>query len=238
MEIKNLKKYLAEIGIGETSNISLYEEAFTHRSYLNEKKGENVGNHNERLEFLGDAVLELIVSEHLFKTYANRPEGELTSFRAATVRTETLARIARDLKYGEYLRMSIGEENTGGREKDYLLANTFEAVLGALYLDKGFETCREFVHQVLIPIINEIVENRLDIDPKTKFQELAQEQYKVTPIYKVVAEEGPDHNKIFTMAVLVNDKEMGRGSGSSKQKAEEQAASEALQQIAINNDKA
>lgn len=226
-----LSDFLKSIGITKINNITLFEEAFTHRSYVNEVKKTEPKNHNERLEFLGDAVLELIISEHLFRTYGDRPEGELTSFRAATVRTETLARVAKQLGYGNYLSMSVGEENTGGREKDYLLANTFESVLGAIYLDQGFEVCVEFIGKTLIPIISEIVEKRLDIDPKTKFQEIAQEIYKVTPTYKVVSEEGPDHNKTFTMAVYINDTEMGNGVGASKQKAEEQAASSALDKL-------
>lgn len=227
----NLNDFLLQLGIKSPNEIKLYEEAFTHRSYINESKRKVGLSHNERLEFLGDAVLELIISEHLFKTYHDRPEGELTSFRAATVRTETLAKVSRKLGFGEYLQMSVGEENTGGRDKDYLLANTFEAVLGALYLDQGMAVCEEFVSTHLIPIISEIVKNRLDIDPKTKFQELAQERFKVTPTYKVIDERGPDHSKEFTMAVYINDKEMGKGVGLSKQKAEEQAANKALEEL-------
>ncbi|MBI2356499.1 ribonuclease III [Candidatus Dojkabacteria bacterium] len=230
-----LKEYLNTIGITDIKNMDIFVEAFTHRSFINEVKKKQGINHNERLEFLGDAVLELIISEHLFSTYSNRPEGELTSFRAATVRTETLAKVARKLGYGNYLRMSQGEANTGGRDKDYLLANTFEAVLGALYLDQGIKKCEDFINAKLTPMISHIVEHRSDIDPKTKFQELSQEIYKVTPEYKILREEGPDHNKIFTMAVLINGQEMGRGDGASKQKAEEQAALMALEKIGENN---
>ncbi|KKR06208.1 MAG: Ribonuclease 3 [candidate division WS6 bacterium GW2011_GWF2_39_15] len=233
--MEDLKAYLEKLGIRGVKNISYFEEAFTHRSYVNEAKRKQGINHNERLEFLGDAVLELIISQYLFQTFPDRPEGELTSFRAATVKTETLASVARTLGYGQYLRMSNGEEATGGRDKDYLLANTFEAVLGALYLDQGIEACESYVREKLIILIPSIVENRLDIDPKTKFQELAQELFKVTPIYEVIKEEGPDHNKIFTMAVIINGKELGRGEGASKQKAEEQAATAALLSVAADN---
>lgn len=223
--------FLKNIGVTDIKNIKLFEEAFTHRSYINESKKKSGLSHNERLEFLGDAVLELVISQHLFETYSNRPEGELTSFRAATVRTETLANVARELGCGKVLKMSNGEEGTGGRDKDYLLANTFEALLGALYIDQGFESCRQFITKTLISLIPNIVENRLDIDPKTKFQEIAQEKYKVTPTYSVVSENGPDHSKTFTMAVYINDKLMGEGQGASKQKAEEQAALKALEKL-------
>jgi len=226
----NLSEYLENLGI-HINNIKLFEEAFTHRSYLNEKRSDKNLSHNERLEFLGDAVLELIISEYLFKTFPNRPEGELTSFRAATVKTETLAEVARTIGYGNYLRMSNGEEATGGRDKDYLLANTFEAVLGALYLDKGYEESKIYISKILIPKIEEIVENRLDIDAKTKFQELAQELFKVTPTYKVEDESGPDHNKTFTMGVYIDLKKYGEGTGTSKQRAEDDAARKALRKI-------
>lgn len=205
-------------------------EALTHRSFVNENRVEKV-DHNERCEFLGDAVLELIISEYLFRTYNDRPEGELTSFRAATVRTESLAEVARELRFGEFLRMSKGEEATGGRDKDYLLANSFEAVLGAIYLDQGFAACQSFLERVIIPKIDNIVKYRLDIDSKTRFQEVAQSVYKQTPTYQLIKEEGPDHEKIFTMGAFIGDKNMGEGMGNSKQKAEEQAAFQALKKV-------
>ena len=196
--------------------------ALTHRSFLNENR--EVPEHNERLEFLGDAVLELIVSDFLFRKYTDRAEGDLTSFRAALVRTDSLAQIAKELGLGEHMRLSRGEEDSGGREKDYLLANTFEAVLGAIYLDSGYENCVQFVHRVLLPKIGDIVKHRLDIDNKTKIQELAQSMYKSTPTYEVTDEQGPDHDKIFTVVVKIDNKIVGEGKGSSKQRAEEQAA--------------
>lgn len=227
--MNELKEFIKTLGVNY-KDISYYQEAFTHRSFLNEKRDNSV-RHNERLEFLGDAVLELIITQHLFSSYPDRPEGELTSFRAAIVRTDSLAKHARNLGYGKYLMMSKGEEATGGKDKDYLLANTYEAVLGAIYLDLGYKEAQSFVKLDLIPDIEDIVNNRLDIDSKTKFQEIAQALYKVTPIYQVISEEGPDHDKIFTMAVMINEKELGRGKGPSKQKAEEEAASMALKVV-------
>ncbi len=216
-----INKLEQNIGI-EFSNKLLLETSVTHRSYLNEHR--DVPEHNERLEFLGDAVLELIVSDYLYRKFADRAEGELTSFRSALVRTDSLAESAKKLKIGEYLRLSRGEEESGGREKDYLLANAFEAILGAIYLDKGYEEAKNFIYRTLIPKLGEIVEYRLDIDNKTRIQELAQSEYKTTPTYEVINEEGPDHDKTFTVVVKIDDKIIGEGTGSSKQKAEERAA--------------
>jgi len=212
------------------NNIELLVEALTHRSFVNENR-DHPTTHNERVEFLGDAVLELIISDYLYRTYPNKPEGELTSFRAATVRTESLADASRELEVGAYLRMSKGEEATGGRDKNYLLANAFEAILGSIYLDQGMDKSSEFVHINLVPKIAHIVKFRLDIDSKTKFQEIAQSIYKETPTYDILSEKGPDHEKTFTMAVMINGKCFGEGQGGSKQKAEEKAASEALKKI-------
>ncbi len=223
-----INKLEQNIGI-EFSNKLLLETSVTHRSYLNEHR--DVPEHNERLEFLGDAVLELIVSDYLYRKFADRAEGELTSFRSALVRTDSLAESAKKLKIGEYLRLSRGEEESGGREKDYLLANAFEAILGAIYLDKGYEKARDFVYRTLIPKLAEIVEYRLDIDNKTKIQELAQSEYKTTPTYEVIDEQGPDHDKTFTVVVKIDDKIVGKGTGSSKQKAEERAAEVGIEYI-------
>jgi ribonuclease-3 len=228
MNMKNLDKIEEKIGV-EFENKSLLMTAFTHRSFLNENPSANV--HNERLEYLGDAVLEFLVSKFLYKNYKERDEGDLTSFRAAIVRTEALAQTAAELNYGNFLRMSKGEERTGGREKDYLLANTFEAVLGAIYLDQGLEITEDFLERVHFPKISKIVENRSDIDPKTKFQEIAQEKFKITPEYELVSETGPDHSKTFVMAVYLGSKKYGQGEGPSKQKAEEAAAERALQKV-------
>lgn len=213
----------------EFLNKSLLETALTHRSYLNEHR--DIQEHNERLEFLGDAVLELISSDYLYKKYLNRAEGDLTSFRSALVKTDSLAQTAKELEIGKYIHLSKGEEDSGGREKEYLLANAFEAVLGAMYLDRGYDVCRDFLIRVLIPKIDTIVKYRLDIDDKTKIQEFAQERYKTTPTYEVIKEQGPDHNKIFTVIVKLDNKVIGRGQGASKQKAEENAAKEGIKYI-------
>lgn len=213
----------------EFDDKTLLMRAFTHRSFLNEHPSAN--KHNERLEYLGDAILEFLVSKYLYNNYSDRDEGDLTSFRAAIVRTEALAQTAAELDYGKYLRMSKGEDETGGREKDYLLANTFEAVLGAIYLDQGIENAEKFLENFHFPKIENIVKNRLDIDPKTKFQEVAQEKFKITPEYKLISETGPDHSKTFIMAVYLGSKKYGEGEGPSKQKAEEAAADQALADI-------
>jgi ribonuclease-3 len=222
------KELAKKLGI-QFNEDSLLERALTHRSYLNENR--TVENSNERLEFLGDAVLELIVSEYLYSRYPNREEGDLTSFRSAIVRTESLAEASRELDYGKYLRMAKGEEESGGREKDYILANTFEAVLGAIYIDQGFNTCKELINRVLISKIDNIVKNRLDIDNKTKIQELAQAKFQLTPTYQVVEEHGPDHDKTFVVIVKIGEKTIGRGKGGSKQKAEEAAAEKGVEYI-------
>jgi len=211
------------------NDIELLQRALTHRSYLNENR--SVDKSNERLEFLGDAVLELIISDFLYRKYPNRPEGDLTSFRSAIVRTESLAEASRELDYGKYLKMAKGEEESGGRDKDYILANTFEAVLGAIYIDQGYDTCQKLVSKVLISKIDNIVKHRLDIDSKTKIQEVAQSKFGKTPTYEVLKEHGPDHNKKFVVGVKIGSKIIGKGRGSSKQKAEEAAATKGLKYI-------
>jgi ribonuclease-3 len=222
------KELAKELNI-QFNDFSLLKRALTHRSYLNENRG--VEKSNERLEFLGDAVLELIISDYLYKKYPNRPEGDLTSFRSAIVRTESLAEASRELNYGKYLRMAKGEEESGGRDKDYILANTFESVLGAIYIDQGYEVCKDLVERILISKIDYIVEHRLDIDSKTKIQERAQAEYKETPTYEVIEEHGPDHDKEFVVVVKIGDRVLGQGKGASKQKAEEAAAENGLKYI-------
>ncbi len=217
-----------EKNIGITfNNKTLLDVALTHRSYLNEHRELSLQN-NERLEFLGDAVLELIISSHLFRTYPEKPEGDLTNIRAAVVRTESLAEESRKLGLGEFLQMSKGEAESGGKDKDYLLANTFEAVLGAIYEDQGFKVCEEYINRTLLLKIDNIVNNNLFIDPKTQAQEIIQAQFKVTPVYEVIKEEGPDHDKKFTVGLHINGKQISTGMGSSKQKAEEDAAQNAV----------
>ena len=194
---------------------------------MNEHKDENLNN-NERLEFLGDAVLELIISDHLFHTYNKYPEGDLTSFRSAIVRTESLAQASRELGIGNFLMMSKGEKESGGADKDYLLANTYESVLGAIYMDQGYDISKDFVFKTLVPRIEDIVKNRSDIDSKTKIQEMIQAKFKVTPTYEVIKEEGPDHDKKFVVGVKIDKEVIGKGEGTSKQKAEEDAASKGI----------
>ncbi|HLD51182.1 ribonuclease III [candidate division WWE3 bacterium RIFOXYC1_FULL_40_10] len=211
-------------------NTELFTTAFTHRSYLNEHPSyENTSN--ERLEFLGDAVLQLLSSEYLFNNYPNRDEGDLTNYRSSIVCTSSLGAEAKRLGYGGLLLMSNGEEATGGRDREYILANTFEAVLGALFIEKGIEDCRNFVTKELFYKIAEIIDNQDYKDSKSSFQEIAQEKFSVTPAYKVLDSWGPDHEKQFRVGVYLNDKEWGIGEGKSKQKAEQAAATAALEKI-------
>lgn len=205
----------------------LLRVALTHRSFLNEQHDPKLHN-NERLEFLGDAVLELITTEYLFKTYPERSEGDLTSFRSAVVKTSSLSETSLSLQVGDFIRMSKGEEVTGGRTRPYILANTFESLLGAIYLDQGYSAAKSFVTRKLLPKIPDIIENRLDIDPKSKLQEIAQEILNFTPIYELVSANGPDHSKNFVMSVKIRNKVFGEGEGKSKQEAEQNAAQAAL----------
>jgi len=210
----------------------LLENAFVHRSYLNEKTDFDLPS-NERLEFLGDAVLQLVVSEHLFKEFPGEPEGNLTNYRASIVNAKTLSDVSASLGLGQYLLLSRGEEASGGRSRPYLLANTFEALLGVIYLDQGLTVARQFVHQHLIPELQPIIEQDLYKDYKSKLQEMAQEKFSQTPSYKVISEIGPDHAKLFTVGVFLGDREAGRGTGSSKQVAEQEAAKQALDQSTL-----
>lgn len=227
MEIYN--EIAKKIGV-EFKDKRLLKAAFTHRSYLNENRGKGLKN-NERLEFLGDAVLELIISSFLFTNYPDKTEGDLTSIRAAIVRTESLAEESRKLDIGQYLRMSKGEEDSGGKKKEYLLANLYEATLGAIYLEHGYKTCEDFVTRTLLKKVDKIVSQKLFIDPKTKIQELMQSKFKITPTYEIIGEDGPDHDKVFTVALLKGDKKLAIGHGHSKQKAEEDAAKNAIEKI-------
>ncbi|MCL4390545.1 MAG: ribonuclease III [Patescibacteria group bacterium] len=201
----------------------LLDQALTHRSFLNEDSKTTVSN--ERLEFLGDSVLSLIVSTELFARFPNYPEGKLTSLRSALVRTKTLAKLAKALNYGDALKMSRGEEKTGGRENESLLADTFEAVLGAIYLDQGLEAARKFLQTHLFPLID----GQTIFDYKSKLQEVTQQQKKVSPIYRVLSETGPDHDKVFVVGVYLSSKLLAQGSGKSKQEAQQEAAHLALE---------
>lgn len=224
MEITELEKQLGY----DFKDKNLLKTAFTHRSYLNEHNSEKLQN-NERLEFLGDAVLSFVVSRHLYEEYPDHPEGDLTNFRAAIVQATTLANVSRKLGLGNFLLLSRGEEASGGRDRQYLLANTFESLLGAIYLDQGVEAASKFVHAHIIPLLADIIERKLFKDSKSQLQELTQEVYGVTPFYEVVKETGPDHSKTFEVAVFVKDKKFAQGSGNSKQTAEQEAARTALE---------
>jgi ribonuclease-3 len=207
---------------------ALLRQAFTHRSYLNENRTANI-DHNERLEFLGDAVLELIVTDYLYHKYPKKPEGELTSYRSSLVNSTTLADVALKLGMNDYLLLSHGESKDTGRARTYILANTFEAVLGALYLDQGYDAPKEFIEKHIFPLIDEIVEKGAWIDAKSRFQEMAQENEGVTPSYKTVKETGPDHDKHFTVGVYLGSALVTTGDGRSKQDAEQAAARKGLE---------
>lgn len=206
----------------------LLAEALTHRSYINEHREYKLP-HNERLEFLGDAVLELVITDYLFHTYPDRAEGELTAFRAALVNTTTLSSAADGLGVNDFLLLSKGEAKDTGRARQYILANAFEAIIGALYLDRGYEAARDFIEQHLFHLADDIVEKRLWQDAKSRFQEIAQEKTSVTPSYNTIEEAGPDHDKFFTIGVYLNDKLIAKGTGKSKQEAEQEAARAALE---------
>lgn len=210
-------------------NQKLFEQAFTHRSFLNEAK-EKIES-NERLEFLGDSILSFIVSQYLYKTYPEYHEGNLTNIRSLLVNTKTLAQVAKSLDFGQYLKLSKGEEEARGRENQSLLADCFEAYIGALFLDQGIEPVEQFLFTTLIPRIDEVVSKKQFKDPKSLFQEHMQAQNHTSPVYKVIAEEGPSHAKEFTVAVYVKDRQLGEGKGRSKQEAEEHAAKQALEKI-------
>lgn len=205
----------------------LLERAFTHRSYLNEHR--NIKKkHNERLEFLGDAVLELAVTEYLFDKYPQEPEGVLTALRAALVNTQTISDAARTLEFNKYLLLSRGEAKDTGRARQYILANTFESFIGALYLDQGYDAARTFIEAHIFPLSEKVLEEGLWRDAKSWFQEQAQEHVSITPRYETIKEKGPDHDKTFEIAVYLEDEEVARGHGQSKQEAEQHAAREAL----------
>lgn len=216
---------ISQIGLTE-NNQELLDQVFIHRSYVNEHKSENLSS-NERLEFLGDAVLELITTEYLYRNF-DKSEGELTNWRSALVKGPTLAEVAQELELGKYLKLSRGEEKSGGREKDYLLANTVEALIGYIYLQGGYAKAQLFIHRFILVRLQNILEKNLHIDSKSYFQETAQEVLGVTPTYDVLGEEGPDHKKTFTMGVYLEGDLVATGKGSSKQIAEQDAARNAL----------
>ncbi|NCS98576.1 ribonuclease III [Candidatus Parcubacteria bacterium] len=207
-------------------------QAFTHRSFLNENKDKEL-KHNERLEFLGDAVLELVTTDYLFRTFPDRHEGDLTSFRAALVNTQSISDAATNLGFNDYLRLSKGESKDVGRARSYILANTFESVIGAIYIDQGYDAAAKFIAETLLPSIDQIIKEGTWIDAKSKLQEVVQEKHSLTPSYETIKEEGPDHDKNFTVAVYFGDKEIDTGSGKSKQEAEQDVARKILKREGI-----
>jgi ribonuclease-3 len=213
----------------EFDDKDLLKQAFTHRSFLNEHKSLK-GKHNERLEFLGDAVLELAITDFLFIKYPQKNEGDMTSIRSALVNATTCAEVAKKLNVNDYLLLSKGEAKDTGRAREYILANALEAIIGAIYLDAGYEKARDFILQNIAPMTEKIVEEELWVDAKSKFQEKSQDEVSTTPSYKTLKEEGPDHDKKFTVGVFLGDKLIAEGQGDSKQDAEQSAARHALKE--------
>ncbi len=211
----------------EFRDYSLLSRALTHRSYVNENPGTLLED-NERLEYLGDSVIDFVVAGYLYHRFPEMDEGELTTLRAALVRAETLAQFARQIDLGRFLRLGYGEEESGGRERTPLLCATFEAVTGAIYLDQGLVTAQPFIEQFVGPMLEQIQAGALHKDAKSEFQVWAQARFNMTPHYQVVGSEGPDHDKTFTVRVLVGDEAWGEGQGRSKQTAAQAAAAEAL----------
>lgn len=211
-------------------NPKLLKQAFLHRSYLNEVKTDMLSN--ERLEFLGDSILSLVISHYLYDLRATDTEGELTNLRAHIVKTPSLAKAAEKLNLGKYLSLSKGEESSGGRNNPQLLANTYEALLGSLFLDQGLEAAKELIYKTLLPLFENELKMGPPKDAKSSLQEQVQQRFKESPHYKILETKGPDHAKYFIVAVYIAKKEAGRGEGNSKQIAEEQAAKQALQSLA------
>ncbi|MBX4209233.1 ribonuclease III [Candidatus Parcubacteria bacterium] len=207
---------------------SLLRQAFTHRSYINENKNTKF-EHNERLEFLGDAVLELVVTDFLYHKYPGKPEGELTTYRSALVNAITLAEVASNFAMNDFLLLSKGESKDMGRARQYILANTFEAVIGAIYLDQGYDVAKGFIERSIFVFADQMIARGNLVDAKSLFQEKAQEKTGVTPSYKLVREAGPDHDKSFTVGVLIGKDQVATGEGKSKQEAEQNAALRALE---------
>ena len=228
MDKENITKLEDKIGI-KFNDKNLLLEALTHRSYLNERSNEGL-RHNERMEFLGDAVLELVVTEYLYNNFKD-PEGLLTAWRAALVNTVELANVSQKFDLNSHILLSKGEAKDVGRARQTILANAFEALIGVIHIDKGYEAARSFIDRFLIPELEDILAKKLYKDPKSLLQEKAQELVDITPSYKVSEEWGPDHAKIFRIAVLFGDKMVGEGVGPSKQDAQRSAAEDALHKM-------
>lgn len=225
--MKDFSKFEEKIDI-TFKDKELLTKAFTHRSYINEQVGSGM-KHNERLEFLGDAVLELVVTTYLFEKYPENPEGDLTAFRSSLVNTITISDAAEKLGANDFLLLSKGEAKDTGKARQYILANTFEAIVGAIYLDQGYETAQKFIAGALFYRLDDIIKKGLWKDAKSWVQEKAQEAEGVTPSYEVIAQEGPDHDKTFTVGIFMNGDQVATGTGQSKQEAEQNAARAALE---------
>ncbi len=225
--MKDFSPFEQTIGI-VFSNKEVLQQAFTHRSYINENPRSGL-SHNERLEFLGDAVLELVVTDHLFKTYPEHAEGDLTAYRSALVNAVVAAEVAQELNMNEYLLLSKGESKDTGRARQTILANAYESFIGALYLDQGYAVCDTFIKKTLIPKLSDIISKKSWRDPKSHIQEEAQERIGVTPSYEVIGQLGPDHDKFFTVGIFFGDKKIAEGKGRSKQEAQQAAAQAALE---------
>jgi|SRR5581483_5713615 len=223
----NFSRFEEKAGISWKDK-ALLRQAFTHRSYINENKNSRL-EHNERLEFLGDAVLELVVTDFLYNKYPTKHEGELTTYRSALVNAITLAEVASNLGMNDYLLLSKGEAKDTGRARQYILANTFEAVVGAIYLDQGYDVAKKFIEKNIFVFADQMITRGNLVDAKSLFQERAQEKVGVTPSYKLVRESGPDHDKSFTVGVLIGKEQVATGEGKSKQEAEQNAALRALE---------
>jgi len=224
--VKDLASLEKKLGI-TFANKNLLTQALVHRSFLNENRSFPIG-HNERLEFLGDAVLELVVTEYLYNQYDN-PEGELTNWRASLVNSQMLAKLTTELNIEDLLYLSRGEQKDAhSKARQKILANVFESIVGAIYMEHGYDAAKRFISDHLLVKLDHILENKLYLDPKTYFQELAQDKLGITPTYKLIKEEGPDHDKNFTVAVYLGGEQVATGIGTSKQEAQVKAAQMAL----------
>lgn len=225
--MNNLNEFEKIIGF-TFKDKALLKQAFTHRSYLNENRSLTL-SHNERLEFLGDAVLELSVTRYLYDQFPTKPEGDLTALRSALVNAITLSEVATNIQVNDFLLLSKGEAKDTGRARQYILANTFEAIIGAIYMDQGFEMANEFISKFVLTLTDEIIRNGTWIDAKSSFQEKAQERAGITPSYKKLKDTGPDHDKHFTVGVYLDEVLIAEGTGKSKQDAEQEAARKGLE---------
>jgi len=225
----DFEAFAKQLGVS-FNDLNLLIEALTHRSYLNEHR-EYTGSHNERLEFLGDAVLELAATDLLFKKFPAKPEGELTAYRAALVNTVSLAESSQALGVNDFLLLSKGESKDTGRARDVILADAFEAIIGAIYMDSGYEAAEAFIARNLYTKIDKVIAERSYQDAKSRFQEIAQEKKGTTPAYETLSEVGPDHDKRFTVGVFIGSEEIARGEGQSKQEGEQSAAQNALEKM-------